>query len=354
MPIVPLAIYHDEFTSLTLERYAQIVGHSECAIMGINNPADTGYCNTIWTLDQRKKLIHFLAEAQLEVESLLNYPLGPQWIVEKRRKVLPVMVARWGHLVEFGVQATTTIQAGAAVDHTADPTIIGPLATTVTDENEIVIYHPGTSVGINPSSVVIAGGNVTIEIPKCRMVAPAYMDTPEDGLNYADYSTWGEHTVDVKRVYTDPSQQATLVTNHYCNYNCATSGCTEYTAQACAFIRNPTIGSFELYRGTYSGGAWHKSDACCPNGFKSVELSYKAGWELTPKEEDILIHLTNAKMPYAPCGCDKIEQGWNDDQEVPDNISDVRLNCLWGPSNGAWKAWQWSLDIKLMRQMLYR
>ncbi|NUN03980.1 MAG: hypothetical protein HUU41_22980, partial [Bryobacteraceae bacterium] len=70
----------------------------------------------------------------------------------------------------------------------------------------------------------------------------ALADNPPEGWDYADVANF-EATVDVKRVYNDPSTNAVLVWPHQCSVVCAQGGCDEYTHAGCEYVRIPEIGT---------------------------------------------------------------------------------------------------------------
>lgn len=353
MPVVAAAEgLIEEASAVRLARYAQIVGYSECPFWGVNHDLSGKTCREIWTLKQRQMAAKYLAEAQDEIETELGYPIGYRWFTELKKPYRIPDLARVGYVVEGGVKAVSTISAGAVVDHTSDPAVIGPVATSVTDVDEIVVYHPGTTIEIDPSKITLSGGNVTIEIPRCRMVKASVVNNPENGLDY-DTPTNFESTVDVVRVYNDPSTNAVLSRNHTCNAACAGSGCQEYTQTACLFVTNPTIGAVEVHKGTYSDGAWLTSNtgSCCDQ-YRWAQLNYRAGTPLTRQMEDMIIRLAHAKMPVEPCGCDPIKSLWTRDRNVPEVLTRERLNCPFGFSDGAYTAWMFARTIRLVRSGL--
>jgi len=251
MPITPaFSALVNEASAVTLARYAQIIEYDECAFFGVDpGNLDQLDCRTIWIKSERDTIAKYLAEAQLEIENQVGFFLSPRWVVGQlsdepdgnsrlvdggREWSLP-LVTRWAEVIAGGVRAESTISAGETVSHAADPAVIGPVATTVTDPDEIRIYHPGTDIEMHPSKITISGGNVTIEIPRCRTVTEAAADNDRSGLDYSDTGPGGpfEQTVDIKRVYNSEATQAVLVFPHQCDAICAANGCAESTQDAC-------------------------------------------------------------------------------------------------------------------------
>lgn len=336
-----------EPSTLKLARYAQIVEYDENPFWGVNHNIDDR-CRHVWTLDERKQVAKYLGEAQLEIENELHYYIGYKWTVEDKRRYTIPAFTRWGYLTAFGVMAESDISIGEAVDATGDPCIIGPIATALTDTSEIVIYHPGTDHEVIADSIVIAGGNLTIRIPRCRLIATAFADNPEVGYDYGDYATWGEGTVDVKRRYNDTTTQGILSTNHKCSSTCAAEGCSAYTQTACGYLENPRLGKVRVLPANYADGVWTKVTCLCSN-YNEMQLNYLSGMPMDSQLEDIIIRLAHSKMPKEPCGCDPLKHLWERDTKIPETMSINQAICKFGMSAGAWNAWQWTQRRALVR-----
>ena len=341
-----------ENSVVRLAEYGQFVNHSECPFWGVaHDEDDETSCRRIWTHYQRQMVARYLAEAQDEIEQTLGYPLGERWFTEDQVKYKCPNLAPRGHVIQGGVRNTDDIDLGSAVNHAADPAVIGPIVHPVTDEEEVVVYHPGTEFEIDPSSITIAAGAVTIEIPRCRMVILASVDNPAGGLDYATPANF-ETTVDVVRVYNDPSTNAVLISNHSCTAACASMGCSEFTQDACIYVTQPEIGAMQVLPSEYADGAW--SRVTCTRSYEWVELNYQAGvdmdtWKWARQAKDAIIRLAHAKMPSEPCGCDPVQSMWRADATIPDGLTAERINCPYGLSNGAWRAWKFAKAMKLWR-----
>jgi len=341
-----------ENSIVTLALYQKIINYPECAFFGVNRTGEVtrGRCRIVLKPD-RDTIQDALAEAQQEIEQVTGYPLQPKWFASEQHQygpvapglryrkwqVAPTVLAKKSKIIEIGVRAETTISAGEAVDNTADPAVIGPVATTVTDESEIHIYHPGTDIEIDPSSITIAGGNVTITVPRCRLVLASLADNPSQGLDYTDLGNF-ETTVDVKRVYNDSSQEVTFVYPKMCD-------CTEDTQAGHICVDDYEIGVIRVSLG---------SSYNCNYTPEFVRINYRAGLINTgdaveQQVRDMVIRLAHSKMPYEPCGCDLGANMWRRDRETPQSLTRERVNCPFGLSNGAWFAWQQANAIKVWR-----
>lgn len=333
-----------------LARYAKLTGYSECALNGVAKEGEVnGECdNPLWTQYQRDTLLYYLAEAQSEIENVTGYPLCPTYFTDefhslRTQSAFPIH-SRWMKVLAAGVRAETDIQTQATIDYSVEPALIGSLATSVTDVNEIHVFYPGSEREIEPSKVTIAGGSVQIWIPRCRLVTPDAFDTPQGGLDYTDLTNFLE-VADVKRVYTDSNVNAEFVYAHRetvgaCPH-CGCATCGEATEDACLYVANPATGALDALRATNTGGVWTVNRNCydaCPTG---VRVNYLAGLsQLTAQLETAVLRLAHSLMPVSPCGCDVFRSLWERDTHVPDFISPEREASSFGWSDGAFFAWK--------------
>lgn len=340
-----------ESSALPLAKYAYLTGYPECRFWGVSNANDeSSVCREILTKAERDMIARYLAEAQDEIENVVKYRLNPTWEASEEHTYANPVNARWGMAIAPGVKGESVIQSGAAVSHAADPAVIGPIATTVTNEDEVYVFHPSTDVEINPSSITISGGFVTIEIPRCRMVTEAAYSTG-GSIDYTVAANF-ESTVDVKRIYNDTSTQAELVWTHSKKCCCIDSSCctcSEETETACIGIRNARASTMNLLRADYSGGTWTtKSIACSCTYPNKVRLNYYAGLTpITPQVEDTILRLAHSKMPEPPCGCSVLQDLWKRDRNTPTVLTAERMNCPFGLSDGAWIAWQFAQTLRV-------
>jgi hypothetical protein len=322
--------------AVTLADYAARIGYCECSFFGVYSPDCDHYeCRDIWTLAQRNDIASYLAQAQELIESELGYFLCPKWVTDERHEYARVLMTKWGYLIAGGVMSDTVIQAGAAVNHAADPATItvGGVTCNCAD---LHVYYPGTCDEIKPLTMSITAGVLTITIPWCRMVAPAYQSNPPEGLALADVATWISHTVDVHCISNDTTTQAHhIVGPHHCG-----TDCTETEHDACIYVRRATVGSVSTKRTASS----------CGHCAQWVDLNYLSGLTTLPKTaEDMIIRLAHSLMPAEPCGCDWTKLLWQRDRTVPTVLTRERINSSFGLSDGAWFAWQWAQSHKLRR-----
>lgn len=349
MLILPVPIAGDqtqENSVVPLSRYAQLTAHTECQFFGVYDDVAIPYeCRKYWTKAQRDWVNFYLNLAQQKLEDYLGYKLSPTWVREDQFDIKSThrYMTRWGSISKIGTQASSVISSGSAISYITVPATIGPIATTVTDPNEVQIYRPGTDDLLVPSSVTIAGGNVTIRIPKCRLVKLSKMTNDNiNGISPTDASNF-ETTVDIKRVYTDTTQHATYVGLEECD----SPPCTEITTTGCGTILNSKIGSVRIVVASYNGG-WVNASNCNYSKYYKVLLNYLAK---PPDNRDFtmqIMQLAHALMPYAPCGCDWIRSYWNDSRAIPETTDD-RVSNDFGVSNGAWETYKWAKYHRLVR-----
>jgi len=261
MPVVNLASLQDpELSSVSLVAYARHIQACECAFFGVVNAPDcihTDGCRSVWTKAQRDWVQYYLAEAQHEIEDVIHYFIGPRWVVDEEHPYSRTLLTRWGHVISGGVATDEALAAGAIIDYATEPAVVGPLATTVTDMNEVHFYHADSDLEVVPSAITISAGMLTAYFPRCRLVAPAVADNPASGLDYGDLDNFAA-TMDVVRRYNVDTAPVTLVYP-------ACGTCAERTETTCLQVTHPEIGAARL-----------GSVSCAPY---KVRLSYYAGRE---------------------------------------------------------------------------
>lgn len=334
-PIIKQQKYpYPEGSAVPLAAYAQHIASCECSFFGVgqNIPDDLcryANCRTVWTKDQRDWAQHYLAEAQFEIENVLNYHIGQRWITDERHGPKTPIITKRAYIVNPGVRTELDLGLAEAVDTSTDPGVVGPIVVDFTDESQVQVYHEGTDFPITPSAITISGVNLTIDLPRCRTVLPEYQDNPRSGLNYTDLTKFAS-SVDVKRVYNVNDEPVTVV-----HRTCA--DCEETTTTVCMYVRHALEGSID-----------YESCRCNPD---YVKLNYFSGramiedgrYTMFGREAlDSVVRLAHVKMPKEPCECDPIREMWKADRVVAvDGRGRVlKGNTPFGPEEGAWVAWK--------------
>jgi hypothetical protein len=352
--------------AVSLARYAKIINYEEASFWGViwDNQFQRG-CDPLWSEYQRMSMANALAEAQQEIEQVIGYPLcptyitgtyadNPRWFDQQKFKSSRT-VTRYPRILAAGAGVTEIVEAGSTVDYgiTTGVGVVGPIATNAENSYEIKIFYPDSDRQITPSKITLSSGTVTIEIPRYRMVQQEFLNDNDNSIRYENINFFLSE-VDVRRVYTDLSNQATLVRPGCRNNTCA-GGCSECTTTACMYVRDPHLGVVDLVPATWDSelADWSSRTVCVGN-YSIVRLNYLAGIRtLDLQAEMTIIRLAHAKMGRPPCHCDKTGEMWQRDYDVTGAVTRERVNCPFGLSNGAWHAYKWAMSMKAMRASIF-
>lgn len=327
--------------AISLARYAYLIGYDEAAFFGVvYNGQELTDCSKLWTEVERLTLARALAEAQEMIENVTHFPLCKKWFDEKQSFVnrRGVVMTKWCHVIEMGERVVEEINAGAAVAYVTEPATIGPIATTVTDPVQVKVYLPGTEREVTPSKVTIVGGQLTIEIPRARLVTMAQPDNTVTwfGFEFTDMLNFTT-TVDVRRVYTDGTTTATLWDRQ--------RQCGVKDTEACARIEHAEVGVLNVTP------IVRDNPPCCGGQRYGIQIFYAAGLEtLDTMLEMAVLRLAHTLMPEDSCKqCDRIHRLWQQDSNVPPVLTRERINCPFGLSDGAWFAYQKARQARVLR-----
>lgn len=352
--------------AVSLSRYAKLIGYEEAAFWGVlwENQYLRG-CDPLWSEYQRMSIQNALAEAQQEIEQVVGYPLcptyisgtyndNPRWVDQQPYK--HQLITRYPRILAVGVPVTEVIESGASVNYllTDGVGVIGPLSTSAESVEEIKIFYPDSNREITPSKVTISSGSVTIEVPRYRMVKQEFLNFVEGGVDYPVLGNFLSE-VDVRRIYTDSSEQATMVRPNCRNSSCV-SGCYECTHSACMYVRDAYLGIVNISPATWNEdlGEWRTNIVCLTGRYSLVRLNYLAGVRsLDLQAEMAIVRLAHSKMGQPPCQCDKTSQMWKWDYDVTGAVTRERVNCPFGLSNGAWHAYRWALSFSAKRASVF-
>lgn len=335
------------------------------------------YCDDLWYQYDyqasgklsREGLALALRQAEdMTIAHLKYYPL-PQWIEEE--VVLPKhyrtemyslrnaqdraksLAVSHGYVQEVGRKTSTYIDTPATVF--SDPNGDGEnelititFATTVTDENELHVYYPSKTGRdeweIRPLlSVSIAAGVATITFPKYLIplenlveAVPSF-DDPHitiDGDTDANFL----QTVDVYRVYSDPSQQITFYSDP--SGDCLNPPCDPDTETGCLYIRDKRRGILAYQRANWDSD----TSAYVSSNFTFVPqkaiIYYKAGTqddrqrfpsrEMDTALERMIAFYALTLLDTELCGCDNTREIWQYMTTDRARISrEESFNILW-------------------------
>lgn len=334
---------------VSLHRYARIVGYTEWAFFGISHPDNQLYqLRKIWRKDQREDIQGYLAQAQSMIEDVVEFPLKPRWIADERHDYSLDILSRWCKVIESGVMASEDISLGAIVDLTSEPAVVTviPVSSDLSPD-EVRVFYPSTDEEIFPSSVVVEPAPVSfgvgvyqlvVRIPRARIVEYSKLQNPEEGWVWNDDSNF-QTSVDIVRVYNDPSVQAKA----FYRENCITSFSDETFESRPQFIMNHDLGRFSIQNRSSSGCG-------CSSGFSGMALNYRAGLlEVTRLMESTVIRLAHSLMASEPCSEPILQRLWLRDRDIPKILTKERIECPFGMSDGAWVAWKWACGQQVVR-----
>lgn len=361
-----MAIAHTR-TLLPLDRWAQLVGFHPLHFNQIYVPdlADAGVCGQplpqyAWQgtgTTAREDIANAIKEAEDELAEQLGYTCAPDWITDDAEPTIRAYRPEWwtfsrdlrgyraalraqrGQLISGGQRADVLIQSNAPITY-SDPysqgyaslATVGPIATTVTDVNEISVRYPGENEDweIRPITVVLASGFVTITFAREQCVIKAALEILQPpAVNGTDSSSFLT-TCDVYHTYNDPSVQSQLVWRDP-NLNnvlwadgcsCGGGGCVACGLQlqnGCLNIVNAEIGYVAATQGTWDPTT-QQFDSLAPTISRQpdrVRMWYYAGFqnkrltrplvEMDHRFEEAIAKFSLSKIDHEICGCDNVK-----------------------------------------------
>lgn len=392
----------DVKTWLPLDRWAEIIGIHPLHFNGLASTAlvpksvcGDVFFNYSWQHSDRvglEDIAMCIQQAEMEITAEVGFNLLPDWTVAERltypqpampgvysvnafnpRGMLNSVELRKGHVISGGIRAKTLVQAGASYvrsDVDSDgfqETCTVNVASTITDPNEVHLYYPAQDGSddweIRPIKVSISGGNVRIIFKIWQIAAANKMDIfdpqPLDAEKDASY----ESTVDIYRVYNDPSVQVQMMWENLPNSACCGScyACQFGTQSGCFHLREarlgmavPAPGSWNSDTERFDSAEW---SAC--RGPDQIRFWYYSGYEdksLTRSKVEMakfweyaVAFYAASKLDRSVCGCSNVQEfidKWRTDVAVNDKeslsiqVTPETLNNRLGTSIGAIYAWK--------------
>lgn len=347
-------------TWLSLDEFAAIIGISPLAFNQLESPSlqRTTTCGEIFFSDSwqhsdrigRNDIALAIKQAEEDISREVGFNLLPDWTLEERlpyphpapaelygiginpRWQMKSVEANRGYLISGGVRAKTLIQAGATFTRTdvdtdgyAETCTLN-VTTTVTDVNEIHLYYPAQDGSdeweIRPIKVTINNGIARIIFKSWQVAAANQMDDLRANVLNADIPTSYETTVDVYRVYNDPSTQAQFLwENMPGDGSCGSCYACQLGSQSgCFHFRDPRMGFLVPAPASYdsSTGLWTSTDWLACREPDQIRLWYYSGFrdpkltrsyvELTPFWKAAIAYYACSKFDRPACGCDNVNQ----------------------------------------------
>lgn len=263
------------------------------------------------------------------------------------------MLASEFYIQAMGVEQLTAVQANAPLVFSDvfgtgfdDTFTIGPIATTVTDPDQIAVYFSAADRfddadapdrwRVQPVQVTISGGNVTITGRRWLIVRPILYQAPTlnalDPINAANFVT----TLDVYRRTTNgdgtsvTTAQATLIYESsdcggwgagWCaGANGSTDPGTVGEVIARAGIRNSVLGLVAPAAAVYNSATGLWSSAACNSCYADpdrVRLRYLAGYPLERGQmarpmQQMVTMLAAAELKRRICACREVNERLHD------------------------------------------
>lgn len=348
-------------TWLSLDEWAEIMGFDPLAFNQLSSnslPKNTVCGDIFFQFDWqhsdrigRETIAQAIQEAEQEIAGEVGYNLVPDWSVAERlpyprpslpeafgyginvRGMLKSVEATKGHVISGGVKAKSLIAAGAAIvrsnldSDSFSETCTVTVPTTVTDVNEIHAYYPSQNGDdgweIRPIKVTLSGGNAIITFKIWQVVKADKLEIFNAQVLDADLAATYETTVDVYRIYNDPSTQLQFMWENLPDCNCGNSSCVACqlaTQAGCFHLRDermgfvvPAPGSWNASTQSFDTAEW---SACREPD--QIRLWYYSGnrdnslarpyVELAPVWKKAIAFYAASKFERDVCGCSNVNQ----------------------------------------------
>lgn len=314
----------------------------------------------------RDDVANAIKTAEDMITDALHFYPAPVWIAAEehtwphpRRGAqleYPPIGLNYGYFIEGGQRATDDIDAANV------PVYAGGVATvTVTAADiaaagaatdEIEVYFAGETdpqwrIRNLTRTLDPATGNVTLVGPWCYFINPTLWYADCDPVDISN-ALLLVGTVDVLRVYNDPSAQAQIVFRGGTSGCAGSAPCSETCQTACIRTEDERDSIVRALAATYSGGTFSAASLVQNRIPDAVRFWYRAGLDLQSNGrmkssiEQAIARLANCYLPEAPCNCDQTRNRWERDRELQDmNALDVALamSAFGTTARGAVFAW---------------
>jgi hypothetical protein len=408
--------------SLPLETFRRVMGLNPLHFWGLVNSSVpvTDSCAPVlyqysWQqADQvgRDEIARAIEQAETTLAAYLGYSIAPTWKTATLpyprfydallTRFAPVDVeGRWvsvnlseGYINAVGIETLTLLTANQAVvlsdkdgDGINDTFMVGPVATAITDSNEIVLSFAsterydgaafdGTNYRIDDITASISAGMLTITGPAWVLVKPVryqgFAATPVDPAVAGNFAS----TVDIYRHWTDPTGTTTSTSQAVLIWNTIPCSCwgfgappvnpnsqdpagLAYAVARCG-IRDSQNGIVLPAQAVYdtTTAQWYGTWPSVCREPDKVLIRYNAGrplinGQIDPRWQVIIARLAAAELARPICACDSQQtraeiHRWQYDlartsgaaDEIYGAISHEDLNNPLGTRRGHVQAWR--------------
>lgn len=330
-----------------LNRWPKVMGEVEYRFNQIQGDGVMQFpeCqNRVYVQFERDNIASALVDAVTRATQYLGYPPAPMWITDEDCVLnsdlnydAQILSTRLAYVKDFGKRATASIAEDVAVDYTdtnedGTPDIATIEVTGVEDidADEITVFFTVADGAagaahecwqIAPLTVTKDGDTATITGPRHLFVNPALWADEYRKATSTSTAGWVKNdgdvkksenfitSVDVYRVYADPTDAAVLI----CNPRDAS-----VNPAVTASLSNAEDGYFTLHTA---------SDQSAPEFRPSqVRLNYRAGLPLVKGQMDAqleraIIRYSNVLLPATPEWCSRQASMWTSDNAESPNAS---------------------------------
>jgi len=373
----------DTWTLLCIDDWARYMGiHPDAWNQVVYPTPYPGACERVWIqngwMDMtsgrilgREDVAIAIATAEEMIARACGFWPAPTWtLAEEHEWPLPARGAQiayppiqldWGYIIEGGQRAMTAIELAAAVlYYDADGDGINEMAAvTVTAAQlaaagaiaeEVSLFFAGETdptweircLSVTEDALT---GDVTVTGRASQFVEPASWLIADD-VDITNPFLFAD-TVDVYRVYNDPTNQAQVIWKGGGD-SCSPTVCAETCQSACLSIENTRLSIVHAIPSTYAASTWTAasfSECRLPD---SARFWYQSGLllqsngKIKPMLAEAIVRLANTYMVDEPCGCQVTKHRWARDREEQDiNSYDAQLcmSAFGSTMKGALFAW---------------
>ena len=336
-------------------RYNQIIGE------GVEDAPDASR-HIPYIQRERDMIASAISDAASAAWLHLGFPPVPVWnettltLNSDRGWLYQSLELPDGHVSAIGRRAVTSLGTATVIyDDTNNDYILDAATVTITltgdnvalDQNELGIFFrvdDGAAAPaddrwkITPLTISRTGNDVTFRGHKALFTAPAIWGKEYTGQVGTSTRHGGRpqnaddfvYTVDVYRVYSDPTSAVELFSTH--------PDTGQSIAYASASLINPQEGMIQLYKATSQTAPTYKPHA--------VRVSYRAGLDYSHPMSSALLNAifrySNVLMPQTFGFFDRTLQMWTADREISKEVlaADARNPPPFGISVGGMYLWK--------------